>query len=234
MILRTIRPLSACLAAVVVLAAAGCAGKPQVAPAPAEPPAAPAESAAARTMRCGDQLVRLAIEGERARLEAGGETFELAAVMASAGARYLGTEDPTTTVWVSGSRVRVTLRGKEYPECVPVPDGAAALLGAEWVVEDIAGAGIVDRSHATLIFGADGRVSGSGSCNSYSAGYMVTGDSLTITQAVSTLKACVPALMSQEEKFMGLLRDVRTFAIAPDGALVLRTADGRTIKARRG
>lgn len=232
MIPRSIRPLAVSLAAVAVLIVAGCAARQASVPAAVEP--AVAEPSVAMTLRCGDQVIRLALAGERARLDVGAETIELAQVMASAGARYLGTEDPTTTVWVSGSRVRLTLRGKEYPECSPVTDGASALVGAAWVVEDIGGSAIVDRSQATLVFGADGRVSGSGSCNSYSAGYTTKGDSLTFTPAASTLKACDPALMAQEERFMGIFRDVRTFTITSDGALVLRTADGRTMTARRG
>ena len=83
-------------------------------------------------------------------------------------------------------------------------------------------------------FQADGRVAGSTSCNSYSAAYTAKGDSLTFSMAASTLMACVPALMNQESKFMEIFRDVRTHTITPDGALVLRTADGRTMTARRG
>jgi heat shock protein HslJ/uncharacterized lipoprotein YbaY len=186
------------------------------------------------TMRCGDATITIAFREEQARLQVGGETFELRQVMAASGVRYMALDDLTTSVWSKGERVRLTLRGKEYPECTRVQDAAASLRGAEWVVEDIDGGGIVDGSHATLTFGEDGRVTGSTSCNSYSAGYTVTGDSLTFTQAASTLKACVPALMTQEERFMSVFRDVRTFTITPDGALVLRTADGRTMTARRG
>ena len=45
--------------------------------------------------------------------------------------------------------------------------------------------------------------------------------------------ACLPDLMTQETAFLGMLRDVRHFDVRPDGTLELKTADGRTIVARR-
>ena len=49
----------------------------------------------------------------------------------------------------------------------------------------------------------------------------------------STMMACAEPLMDQEQHFLGVLAEVRSFAIAPDGALSLRAADGREIVARR-
>ena len=112
-------------------------------------------------------------------------------------------------------------------------DPAALLQGPEWVVEDIAGKGIVDGSRATLNFGADGRLAGRGSCNNYFAKYTLTGEGLTISQAGATMMACAPAVMNQEGLFLEILRNVRRFDLGADGALVLRTDDGRTITARR-
>lgn len=186
------------------------------------------------TMRCGDEIITAWFQGDEARVQLGDETFEFRQVMAASGTRYIAVDDPTTLFWSKGNRARLTVRGKEYPECSPVLNAAEVLVGVEWVVEDIDGGGIVELSRTTLTFGADGRVAGSLSCNSCTAGYTVKGDSLTITQAASTLKACVPALMAQEERFMSIFRDVRTWTITDEGALVLRTADGRTITARRG
>ena len=45
---------------------------------------------------------------------------------------------------------------------------APSIEGIVWRAEDIGGGGIIDRSRATLTFGADGRISGSASCNHYS------------------------------------------------------------------
>lgn len=107
------------------------------------------------------------------------------------------------------------------------------LAGAEWVVEDINGGGVIDSSRASLLFGADGTVSGSGSCNLYGARYTVKGARLTITNPAATLVACVPALMDQERKFFDALSNVSSYLIDETGALVLTAPDGRGILARR-
>ena len=126
-----------------------------------------------------------------------------------------------------------TADGHSSPGANPEVASPAALQGVEWVVEDIDGRGMVDRSRATLNFAADGRVSGRASCNSYHASYAVERDSLTVSRAISTRMACEPALMQQEARFLSLLTSTRTFAIAPDGALTLRATDGGSIRARR-
>jgi heat shock protein HslJ/uncharacterized lipoprotein YbaY len=129
------------------------------------------------------------------------------------------------------SDVEVVLGGARLAGCGGEP--AALLQGREWVVEEIAGRRLVDRSHATLNFGADGRVAGTASCNRYTAQYALTGEGLAISKAAGTMMACEPALMQQEAVFLEVLRGVRRFDIGPDGALVLYANDRRTIKARR-
>lgn len=127
--------------------------------------------------------------------------------------------------------VEVLLAGKTLQGCGGEP--AVLLQGAEWVVEDINGAGIVDNSRATLHFSADGRVAGRASCNTYTGAYTLTGEGLTISKAATTRKACSPALMRQEEAFLEVLRNVQRFEVTPDGALILHAGDRRTITARR-
>lgn len=128
--------------------------------------------------------------------------------------------------------VTVVLDGRELHACGGDP--ATFLLGGEWGVEDIAGAGIVDGSHATLNFGADGELAGSGSCNRYSGSYTLTGENLSVSpQTAMTMMACVPALMQQENRFMQLLSQVRRFSLGAGGALILDAGDGGTITARR-
>lgn len=137
-----------------------------------------------------------------------------------------------------------SMSGMPYPNAVTVAfagrtlngcggDPAALLRGAEWVVEDLAGRSVVDRSRATLAFDADGRISGRGSCNRYTASYALTGEGLTIAKPAATMMACAPALMRQERLFFDLLAQVRRFSIDASGALVLHAGDGRTITARR-
>lgn len=122
------------------------------------------------------------------------------------------------------------------PYKAPPPFGLVAMsdvIGVEWRVEDIDRGGIIDSSHVTLTFGEDGRIAGRASCNSYSAGWTEKDGTLAISRAASTQMACAEALMNQEHKFLEILAAVRHLAMTADGALVLQSADGRTLKARR-
>ena len=110
---------------------------------------------------------------------------------------------------------------------------APPLQGTEWVVEDIDGAGVVERSRPTLIFATDGGVSGNASCNTFRATYAVDGASLAISRAITTRMACAPALMQQETRFLGVLTGARTVDVSRDGTLTLRSSDGASIRARR-
>ncbi|NJL83635.1 MAG: META domain-containing protein [Chloroflexaceae bacterium] len=126
--------------------------------------------------------------------------------------------------------VVVLLDGRELHGC---GDQSLALLqGAEWVVEDINGKGIIDRSRVTLNFLEENRLVGMASCNNYITTYSLTGEGLTISQAAATLKACTPALMNQEQLFLEVLKNIQQFEISADGTLILQTNDQRTITAR--
>jgi len=127
--------------------------------------------------------------------------------------------------------VVVRFNGQELRGCGGDP--ATLLQGAEWVVEDINGAGMVEMSRGTLNFTADSAVAGRSFCNTYGGTYRLTGESLTIGLLVSTQMACASALMMQEKLFTDLLAAVRRFELRADGSLVLHTGDGRTITARR-
>mgnify|MGYP001265833116 CR=1 FL=1 len=148
------------------------------------------------------------------------------------------------TVTISARLCTDTMSGMPHPNTVVVRlddktlhgcggEPAALVRGAEWVVEDLNGGGIIDRSRVTLNFDADGRVFGNASCNTYNGGYVLTGEGLTLSRAATTMMACAPALMTQESRFFELLERVERFEISPDGALILHTDDLRTIAARR-
>ncbi len=87
---------------------------------------------------------------------------------------------------------------------------------------------LADRE-VTAEFGADGRVGGNASCNNYFASYTVDGANLTVSQAGSTMMACEPAeVMQQEVEFLTALQAAATFA--RDGeTLTIANADGATV-----
>jgi heat shock protein HslJ/uncharacterized lipoprotein YbaY len=128
--------------------------------------------------------------------------------------------------------VEIQLDDRRFEGCGGDP--ATLLQGPEWVVEDIGGGGIIDRSRVTLNFGADGRLWGRASCNTYQGEYTLTGETLTLALSATTMMACAPALMDQELKVFDLLGRIRTFALDQTGALILKADDGRTLLARRG
>jgi heat shock protein HslJ/membrane-bound inhibitor of C-type lysozyme len=136
-----------------------------------------------------------------------------------------------------------TMTGMPHPKTVEVVlddltlqgcggDPAELLQGQEWVVEDIGGGGIIDRSRVTLNFGPEGRIWGRASCNSYHGGYTLTGESLTLSPSATTMMACAPSLMDQETRFLDLIARVQRFELDPTGALILHTHDGLTLLAR--
>lgn len=138
-----------------------------------------------------------------------------------------------------------TMSGMPYPATVEIQlddrrldgcggDPATLLQGAEWVVEDIDGGGIIDRSRVTLNFGADGRLWGRASCNAYQGDYTLTGESLTLALSATTMMACAPALMDQESKVFALLARVHAFELDSTGALLLKIDDKPVLLARRG
>jgi len=126
-------------------------------------------------------------------------------------------------------QVRLAINGEERDGCGGDPE--RLLRGTEWVVEDIGGRGIIDSSRVTLNFLAEQRVAGRASCNQFSGGWKLTGEELGFTRMASTRKACAPALMNQEDRFLSLLNEVRRFDIGRHGELLLETGDGRLIRA---
>lgn len=120
--------------------------------------------------------------------------------------------------------------------CVTTPatgDGSAAsLMGKGWVVEDVAGRGVIDDTRPSLAFGQDGRLSGNGGCNRIIGTYVVNGARLTLGPPGLTRMSCPPAIMEQERRLVDVLGAVRTYRIDDTGALILTAGAGATITAR--
>lgn len=127
--------------------------------------------------------------------------------------------------------VTVVVGGQILAGCGGEP--ASLLQGAEWSVMAIEGAPLVAGSQVTLNFAPDGQLSGRASCNNFMSQYTLSGEGLAIAQGAGTRMMCDAALMDQERTFLATLGSVQNFSIDADGALLLRTGDGRTIKAQR-
>lgn len=138
---------------------------------------------------------------------------------------------------------RDSMTGMPHPETVELSMGDntiygcggdpwSLLVGRTWVVEDIGGGGVIDRSRATMGFDPAGRVYGSGSCNRYNGPATLTGETLSFGALAATNMACPDALMMQERRFFGALAEVSRFDIDDTGALVLLGPDGPLVTAR--
>jgi len=126
-----------------------------------------------------------------------------------------------------GLIVGATLAGCSLMEPASTSTPKVDLVGGAWLAEDIDGGGVIDDAQSTLQFGNDGRVTGRGGCNTYGGTVELKGAQMIISQLASTKKACVPALMDQETRFMEALQATRTYRMDEDNKLVLSDATGR-------
>ena len=78
--------------------------------------------------------------------------------------------------------------------------GPADLKGTEWVLENLAGQGVIDSVQATLGFPELGKVVGKGSCNRFFGTVEIQGDKIKFGSLGSTRMACPEAVMKQEKK----------------------------------
>lgn len=106
-----------------------------------------------------------------------------------------------------------------------------SLISKEWVVEDMNGKGIIDRSNATLMFAAGDKLSGRSFCNRYFASYTFE-PNFSVGNIGQTKMACAPALMNQESLFTNILGHVNSLKITENGTLILSTPEGDSITAR--
>jgi heat shock protein HslJ len=80
-------------------------------------------------------------------------------------------------------------------------------------------------STTNAVFGSNGKLSGTGGCNQYSADYTTTASNgITITQATSTMMACAEAVMQQETQYFSLLPTASKYEISGDQLTLFNSA----------
>ena len=85
------------------------------------------------------------------------------------------------------------------------------LAGTEWLLEDLAGTGVIDNVQATLTFPEDGKTAGNGSCNRFFGPAEVTGSAIKLGPLGLTRMACATAVMNQEAKYVDALQAAERF-----------------------
>nr|WP_059391630.1 META domain-containing protein [Pseudomonas toyotomiensis] len=96
----------------------------------------------------------------------------------------------------------------------------------EWIGEHP----LIDRSHLTVTFAADGRAHGHAGCNHWFAGYTLKDDAVRFETPGSTRKMCAPSLMEQEQRFLAALAEVQRWDFNDIGQLQLWPATGKPIR----
>lgn len=98
-----------------------------------------------------------------------------------------------------------------------------------WRAENIGGRDIADGSEITMMLGSDGKIGGKSGCNGYSARYQIAGNTLQVfPPLIGTRMACAPGIMSQEQTYQTLLGEAKSFAVIPEGRLVVSSTSGAT------
>ena len=107
---------------------------------------------------------------------------------------------------------------------------SASLPGSSWTLTGVNnGRGAVESLptgvEVTAKFGTDGKVSGSGGCNTYSAPYTIDGGNIKFGVGITTSMACPDPQMQTEVLFLKALESTTKWSI-DNGDLVLRDASG--------
>jgi len=142
---------------------------------------------------------------------------------------YLSALGEAKTYTVKGDQL--TLAGSDKTNLAVYKAESQDLSGTSWEVTGYnngkqAVIGALEGTTLTADFGKDGTLSGNSGCNTYSGGYKVNGDQITIGPLASTMMACSdPAgVMDQEAQYLAALQSAATYQIEGN-VLQLRTKD---------
>ncbi|MBV9034238.1 MAG: META domain-containing protein [Acidobacteriaceae bacterium] len=93
---------------------------------------------------CGSERISVSFPGNIARVTVGGQAYEMKPVQTASGSKLEAVDDPTTSLWSKGRNGILVVKGKTYPECVPVADLVSQTFRANghepgWQLEVTAG-----------------------------------------------------------------------------------------------
>ncbi|MBP6468806.1 MAG: META domain-containing protein [Chloroflexi bacterium] len=146
---------------------------------------------------------------------------------------FLAALPTATTYTIQGDALELRdANGALVASFTSAPPAATTLVGAEWMVTVInngnqAAVSLVGGTEITMMFGEDGNVQGSASCNQYFGPYTVSGDTISVGPLATTRAYCPEpeGIMDQEAQFLKALQTAVSYTIQ-NGALDMRTADG--------
>lgn len=105
-------------------------------------------------------------------------------------------------------------------------EDANGLTGSQWQLASYGVPGeetpALDENPVTIQFGPENQVGGSGGCNTYGGNYAVDGDTITFTQIVSTLIACLDdGVMEQEQAYFTALQEATGYELSDDRLIII-------------
>jgi heat shock protein HslJ len=98
------------------------------------------------------------------------------------------------------------------------------LNGTSWTLTSIQGKPVLTNTQPTIRFD-NGQASGAGSCNGFGGDYTVSGNKLTFGPLMSTMMACMPQeIMDQEQAYFSALSATTSFRVDGDRLTLLDAA----------
>ncbi len=101
-----------------------------------------------------------------------------------------------------------------------------SLAGTRWQVTRVADQPVPASINSTVQFDDQGQVFGSAGCNRFTAAYRLENGGLRVKRLATTRKLCFPAIMSQEEALLRVLRGAERVYLQA-GELILESARER-------
>jgi heat shock protein HslJ len=121
------------------------------------------------------------------------------------GSVFLVTSLAACTVFLSCNADRKPARASA-PAAAAATVDTFNLVGSEWLLEELAGSGVIDNARATLSSPEAGKVSGNGSCNRFFGPAEVARAAVKLGPFGSTRMACPEVAMNQETKYLNALQ----------------------------
>ncbi|MAI89848.1 META domain-containing protein [Ponticaulis sp.] len=187
---------------------------------------------------CGTETVTADVYANAAMIQTNIGMMTLPQVPSGSGIRYEAeTQHGFVTFWAKGRDAGLEINGVALDQCFIQSSTMFAtednmnLTGHVWVVEDLMGQGIPDMARAELHFEDTGAVSGRTGCNQFTGTYEMSDRLITFSALATTRRACPPALMDMESKFLSVLASPVQASVDETGALLLSSETG-TLLAR--
>ena len=94
------------------------------------------------------------------------------------------------------------------------------LAGTNWQLLQLGPNGALSENLPTLSFSNDGKVSGSGGCNTFSGPVTISGMAIKFGPLAATKKACSEQVDAQEAAYLKALEQAQTFEIRATSLLI--------------